>query len=299
MQRGRRGRADRASCRRRDAWPSRPEYVPIGYLRRVDRQRAERPAQHVRARIAGNASLVARSSATLRRRLILCAIVFLVASALTASQGATVAAGTSEPASVGPPTVLGVAVASGEIVLRQRLLPSGVPRDDGQAIGVVSGHTVFVASFGLLRAVDLGTGRELWRRRGRVALDHDLQVAGGLLLVDRSDYGLTALDAETGHLRWRLPSSGIAEGDVRPVAGSGIVYVPEHRHGVVRALDLKTGRTRWRVRMGPNGPDATPRVAAVRDGIVAVMTVPTAMERGPPPRTRRPGLSASGRALAD
>jgi alcohol dehydrogenase (cytochrome c) len=55
---------------------------------------------------------------------------------------------------------------------------------------------------------------------------------------------VTALDAETGAVRWRLRSPTPMVAGVTPTAG-GLVFTGD-LHGDVLALDATTGKVRWR-----------------------------------------------------
>jgi len=80
-----------------------------------------------------------------------------------------------------------------------------------------------------------------------------LTVADGVLVLNSRRLGLLALDAATGSLLWQRDDLG-EHGDLRaglPVIADGVVYlsgaiVESHSAGVVLAMDVRTGRERWR-----------------------------------------------------
>jgi outer membrane protein assembly factor BamB len=111
-------------------------------------------------------------------------------------------------------------------------------------------------------AVDLATGRVLWRR---IYNSQDIG-PNGVSVADGTVYGATAkfafaLDAKTGKERWRntnlvpelLQKGGgeLAAGfgiDIQPQVANGKVYLSSAAllgGGVIYALDARTGRTLW------------------------------------------------------
>ena len=102
-------------------------------------------------------------------------------------------------------------------------------------------------------ALDLATGRLLWRHRFG---DPD-GGPNGLGVKDGKVFGNTdratfALDAQTGALVWKRQLADPPAGDmnIAPVVANGLVYtstvgLPPGGKGVVYALDPATGRIRW------------------------------------------------------
>lgn len=109
---------------------------------------------------------------------------------------------------------------------------------------------------GVLRAVELATGRERWRFQAGGAVDGSPAVSGGLVYATSRDGVLHALDAASGALRWSeafgpdlafswdwdyLLSSPTVVGGRLWVGGGD---------GVVRCLDAATGRVLWKAATG-------------------------------------------------
>ena len=119
---------------------------------------------------------------------------------------------------------------------------------------VASNGTVFAAftAPGDLRnggivAVDLGTGRELWRRS--MAFAGGPLPSGPVVLAADQDGNIHAFDRRSGVSRWwlRSPSSTPWNGpDFRPLVLSGHLLIAGSLTGHVTAYDLDTGRERWR-----------------------------------------------------
>ena len=57
-----------------------------------------------------------------------------------------------------------------------------------------------------------------------------------------SGWSLTALNAQTGAIRWKLPTAGMIG---RPVIANGVVYFAP-QDGYIYAVDAVTGQKRWR-----------------------------------------------------
>jgi len=114
---------------------------------------------------------------------------------------------------------------------------------------------------GLVRAIQAGTGREVWNygTGGPVA---DLTVANGILYAG-SDFGGTfALDATTGHLLWNTTGPVFAA----PALANGVLYVSGRwDDGQLNALDARTGAVLWTGGSGINFSSP-----AVADGMVYV-----------------------------
>jgi outer membrane protein assembly factor BamB len=102
-------------------------------------------------------------------------------------------------------------------------------------------------------ALDLATGRLLWRHRfgDPDGGPNGLGVAGGKVFGN-TDRATFALDARTGTLVWKRQLADPPSGDmnIAPVVAGGLVYtstvgLPPGGKGIVYALDAATGRIRW------------------------------------------------------
>ena len=108
---------------------------------------------------------------------------------------------------------------------------------------VVQGERVYVAGHGGdVRALELATGRDVWR----ASLDLDLSggpaVGEGIVVVGSSGGELVALDAETGAERWRVSTGG--EVLAAPTVAGGIVVV-RTVDGRLRGLQVADGVEAW------------------------------------------------------
>ena len=117
---------------------------------------------------------------------------------------------------------------------------------------VVAGGLVYVATASRrLLALEVDSGREVWRTRGFPVV---AGVRNGLVLAVIEDQ-LAALDAGSGDRRWEVPVRG--GGEHWPVLEADTVYVASADD--VIAVDATSGTTRWRV---PVEPAAGPPVPA-------------------------------------
>lgn len=139
---------------------------------------------------------------------------------------------------------------------------------------------------GRVYAFDAASGRELWRFEPEVDMqvnrtvccdmvNRGVAVADGKVFVATLDGWLNALDAKTGAVVWKTDfiedrrkgdnSTGAPEiaGDVVVIGMAGAEY---DVRGYVTALDLRTGRLRWRWHVVPRdpglGPQETPELEA-------------------------------------
>ncbi|MGW2545083.1 outer membrane protein assembly factor BamB family protein [Kitasatospora sp. NPDC001574] len=117
-------------------------------------------------------------------------------------------------------------------------------------------------------ALDAATGRVLWQRArfGHWLLSPS-SVADGTVCLSRSDQ-VTALDAVTGETRWtaQVPP-GLGAGTSSTTVADGMVYVALNDDRL-HALDLATGRFRWRDEPSSFGTQYTDLSLAAHDGVV-------------------------------
>ncbi len=122
---------------------------------------------------------------------------------------------------------------------------------------IVVGGRVFLQDLDSnVYALDLSTGRLLWRHRfgDPDGGPNGLGVAGGKVFGN-TDRATFALDANTGALVWKRQLADPPAGNmnIAPVVADGVVYtstvgLPPGGKGVVYALDAATGRIRWTFR---------------------------------------------------
>jgi outer membrane protein assembly factor BamB len=109
---------------------------------------------------------------------------------------------------------------------------------------VVAGGLVYMATASRrLLALDVDSGREVWRERGFPVV---AGVRDGLVIAAIEDR-LVALDAGSGVRRWEVPVSG--RGEHWPVLDGDTVYMASVDD--VIAVDAAAGTTRWRVPVDP------------------------------------------------
>ncbi|MEO3977077.1 PQQ-binding-like beta-propeller repeat protein [Streptomyces sp. CAU 1734] len=147
-------------------------------------------------------------------------------------------------------------------------------------------------------AVNLATGRTLWRRRLDEADAAVTPVAAGGLVIVSTWAEFSALDARTGRTRWsRTDVTGLAAGVPPPVSGSLVFAAgpepgsaePAHRVRPwgVHALDIRTGGLVWAAplnvvdRASAVGGDGLVHVAA--GGVLHTFRLPESRRATPRP----------------
>ncbi len=132
-------------------------------------------------------------------------------------------------------------VSGGEAVMRLGL---GVSADDGRVFA--AGHD------GDVIAIDLASGRNLWRAKTKVSLSGGPGAGGGLVVVGSNDGDVIALGADNGAERWRVRVGG--EVLAAPAVSSKSVIV-RTVDGRLRGLSLEDGKELW------VGEQAVPRLS--------------------------------------
>lgn len=167
----------------------------------------------------------------------------------------------------------------------------------GHASPVVAGGRVFLFSREgedeVLRAVDLGSGKELWRDRypapykmNPATLGHGKGpkatplVSGGRVFAFGIGGVASAIDAASGKLVWRRtfeessmrqnPEYGVASSPLA-VGGAVVFAVGDRDKGALVALDPATGRERWR--FSAEGPAYASPVVAEIDRVKQIITL--------------------------
>jgi outer membrane protein assembly factor BamB len=127
--------------------------------------------------------------------------------------------------------VWSVGTKGGDDVLRLGLQP------------VVQGERVYVAGHGGdVRALELATGRDVWRASLDLELSGGPAVGEGVVVVGSSGGELAALDAESGAKRWQVSTGG--EVLAAPTVAAGIVVV-RTVDGRLRGLKAADGVEAW------------------------------------------------------
>lgn len=110
-------------------------------------------------------------------------------------------------------------------------------------VPTVERDRVFVADRnGTVLAVELESGKLIWRQKTGIAISAGTGVGDGLVLVGSSDGELLALDSETGEERWRTAIS--SEILAVPRVYDGVVIV-QTVDGNIAGLNAENGDTRW------------------------------------------------------
>jgi outer membrane protein assembly factor BamB len=129
------------------------------------------------------------------------------------------------------PRIWNVGTGGGDDVLRLGLRPA------------VADERVYVAGHGGdIFALELGSGRSLWRTKTGLDLSGGPAVGEGLVVAGSAAGAVVALDAATGAERWRVAISG--EMLATPVIGDGLVVV-RTVDGRLRGLRVADGGEAW------------------------------------------------------
>lgn len=96
-------------------------------------------------------------------------------------------------------------------------------------------------------------GGVLWRKQTGGAVRSSPTVVGGVVLIGSTDGNLYALDADTGHEKWKFG----ADSDVTSSAAvaGGRVFFSSYK-GTVYAVNFADGRLLWKAQFGPDAPRA-------------------------------------------
>jgi outer membrane protein assembly factor BamB len=119
----------------------------------------------------------------------------------------------------------------GDDVLRLALRPA-----------VESGRVYVAGHGGDVRAIELESGREIWRVKTDLELSGGPAVGEGLVVLGTSEGGLAALDAGTGAVRWQANIGG--EVLAAPVI-AGEMIVVRSVDGRLRGLRARDGSEVW------------------------------------------------------
>jgi outer membrane protein assembly factor BamB len=141
----------------------------------------------------------------------------------------------------------------------------------------VSGDRIYVGSGdGGLYALDRQSGRQLWRFQAGGAVYASPAVKGGVVVCATLEGRVFAVEQSSGRLRWSFTSGPALPFNTSPAGGwdnlasspvvvgtSVVIGTPD---GLIRAVDLSSGKSLWQVKTG--GRVRTP--PAVKDGLVVV-----------------------------
>jgi outer membrane protein assembly factor BamB len=131
-------------------------------------------------------------------------------------------------------------------------------KDVVHASPAIVNNTVFIGSWdSYLYALDAETGQEKWAFKtgedptihNQVGFQGSPAVVEGTVYVGCRDAHVYAVDAATGRKKWDYPTSKSWVIGT-PAVRDGVVYVGTSDSSRFMALDAKTGRLRWDVKLG-------------------------------------------------
>lgn len=135
-------------------------------------------------------------------------------------------------------------------------------REDTDSSPVVVGDTVYIGSNYGIHALDVNSGRELWRNKTNGFVRTAPAVADGVVYVASEDKRFYAFDAKTGAVKWIYPNSTSVFSSP-PVVVNNLVYAGA-KDGTLYALDTGTGEPVWSELSG-RSIESSP---AIVDGVV-------------------------------
>lgn len=118
----------------------------------------------------------------------------------------------------------------------------------GGGLAIADGKLFVSSAFGMLWALDLATGAEVWSKRFDAPLTAAPTIAGGAVYVVASDSTGWALNAATGQTDWQLsgaPSPSAMVGGAAPAVTGDLVLFPTSA-GELIAARRDTGQIMWR-----------------------------------------------------
>ncbi|TVP71699.1 MAG: quinoprotein [Rhodobacteraceae bacterium] len=141
--------------------------------------------------------------------------------------------------------------ASGATVWTRDLTPAFVRSPDaasGGGLAIAGGRLFVTSAFGMLYALDLANGAEIWSKRFDAALSAAPTVSGRHVYVVASDSTAWAIDAASGQTDWQAsgaPSPSSMIGGAAPAVTGDLVLFPTPA-GELIAAQRDTGQVMWR-----------------------------------------------------
>lgn len=157
---------------------------------------------------------------------------------------------------------------TGEVAWSRNLVPAFARNADAASGGglAIAGGRLYVASaFGMLYALDLRSGAEIWQKRFDAPLKAAPTVVGGELYVVAADSSAWKLDAATGKTDWQIsgtPSPASMVGGAAPAVAGDMVLLPTPA-GELIAANRATGQVMWK--RGVSGTRVGVAYASVSD----------------------------------
>lgn len=137
----------------------------------------------------------------------------------------------------------------GEVLWSVDLTPARDQRNtaSGGALAVSGGRLYVSSAYAFVAALDVATGREIWRADFDAPLTGSPAVQGDTVYVGAIDSSLWALDAASGRVRWTLPGTptltALARGSAPAVAGEFVVFPTSA--GELTAIRRSNGGRTW------------------------------------------------------
>lgn len=129
-------------------------------------------------------------------------------------------------------------------------------RTEGQVVGspaISRDQCFFGAKDGVLRAVDLLTGRELWSRRLGPSIETSPAICDDVVIVGSVDRRVYACERRTGRIRWQVETDGEVRASATVLADRVLVATWA---GTLWCLAPEDGKPMWRQSLG--GPAYAP-----------------------------------------
>ncbi len=146
--------------------------------------------------------------------------------------------------------ILNAISASGQLLWRKSLIPSGLNAGEGYGGGIAkSGNRLYVSTgFGEVLAVDAGSGNILWRYVQNDPIRKPPLLAGGLVIVTSGGSSAVALNTSDGTVKWRNfadPSRVPTRFNAGVPATDGSSAVLTYATGAVNTVSLGSGQQLW------------------------------------------------------
>ena len=128
---------------------------------------------------------------------------------------------------------------------------------------VVANETLYTGSGdGVIYALDVNTGQQIWSAGGFGQLENSGAVAGEILVVGGYDQRVRALESHTGEVLWSFSTSSFVQAS--PLIVEDLVYIATDH--ALYALELHSGELQWETPTGNEG--AYMGAPAYQDGVI-------------------------------
>ena len=139
----------------------------------------------------------------------------------------------------------------------RREIPKDQERQVRSTPAVIYGAAYFGSDDGLIYAVDIKTGEEIWRFQTGGEVESSPAVAGGLVLVGSLSNTFFALDQKTGEPRWTFNTGSMVKSSSVVIDGAVLFGSWDNNF---YAVELTSGNEFWRFELG-NWVWSSPAVA--------------------------------------